>query len=168
MNSMEGATNMQRAHASPSTRRGFTATELGAAVALAAIGTTLGLPSVSGIIAGEGAQTYASALDSALAKTSAEALALKRSVTLQPKPGGWASGWQILDSKNAVLDDYTAAPGATVTGPLAVTYRASGRLPVGGIAPKFQITTASFIMISHQCVSVDSSGRPHRQARVTC
>jgi type IV fimbrial biogenesis protein FimT len=147
--------------------RGFTMTELIVTVSVAAILVTMAVPSFNGIIATQRARTLASALYATLAKTRSTALTLNGNVTLQPKVGGWASGWQILDPNNNVLDDYTAAAGVTVAGPAAVTYRSSGRLPAGA-APMFQISTTGGATVDYQCVSVDLSGRPYMAATRTC
>ena len=150
--------------------RGFTLTELIVTVSVAAMLATVAVPSFNGIIASQRARTLSSALYVTLAKARSEALTLNGNVTLQPKAGGWGSGWQILDPNNNVLDDYTAAPGVTVVptgvGP-AVTYRSSGRLPAGA-APMFQISTTSGATVNYQCVSVDLSGRPYMSATNTC
>ena len=147
--------------------RGFTLTELIVTVSVAAILATVAVPSFSGIIANQRARTLSSALYATLAKARSSALTLNGSVTLQPKAGGWASGWQVLDPNNNVLDDYTATTGITIAGPAALTYRASGRLPAGA-APMFQISTGSGTTLSYQCVSVDLSGRPYMAAAQTC
>jgi type IV fimbrial biogenesis protein FimT len=142
-------------------------TELIVTVSVAAILVTMAVPSFNGIIANQRAKTLASALYATLAKTRSAALTLNSNVTLQPKAGGWASGWQIVDSNNNVLDDYTAAAGITIAGPAAVTYRSTGRLPAGA-APMFQISTASGTVIDYRCVSVELSGRPYMAATQTC
>jgi len=113
------------------------------------------------------ARTLASSLYVTLNKTRSEAITLNSNVTLQPKPGGWSSGWQMLDPNNNVLDDYTPAPGITIAGPAAVTYRSSGRLPAG-VAPIFQITTTAGSTVNYQCVSVDLGGRPYMAAAQIC
>lgn len=154
--------------ASPARQRGFTMTELVITLTVAAILTTVATPSFKGIIATQRARTYASALYATLAKARSEAITLNANVTLQPKAGGWQAGWQLLDVNNNVLDDYTGATGVTVGGgPALVTYRSSGRLPAGA-APMFQITTMNGSVATHQCVSVDVSGRPYMQATLTC
>ena len=142
-------------------------TELAVTVTVAAILATVAVPSFSGIIANQRGKTLASALYATLAKTRSAALTLNGNVTLQPKAGNWQNGWQILDPNNNVLDDYTAAPGITIVGPAAVTYRSSGRLPVGA-APQFQISTTSGATVSYQCVSVQLSGRPYMAATPAC
>ncbi len=147
--------------------RGFTLTELIVTVSVAAILATLAVPSFNGIIANQRAKTLASALYATLAKTRSEALTLRSTVTLQPKAGGWQNGWQILDPNNNVLDDYSAAPGITIAGPGAVSYRASGRLR-SNPPPMFQISTTSGSTVIYQCVSVDPSGRPYMSATQSC
>jgi len=147
--------------------RGFTLTELVVTLSVAAILATVAVPSFNSIIASQRARTLSSALYATLAKARSEALTLNGNVTLQPKPGGWKSGWQILDPNNNVLDDYTAAAGVTIAGPAVVTYRSSGRLPAGA-APMFQISTVSGVAVNYQCVSVDLSGRPYMAATQTC
>jgi type IV fimbrial biogenesis protein FimT len=148
--------------------RGFTLTELVVTVALAAILATIAVPSFNGIIATQRARTLAADLYVTIAKTRAEAISLNNNVTLQPNAGGWANGWQILDVNNNVLDNHAAATGVTVATPtVAVTYRASGRLPVG-VAPMFVISTMSGATVNYQCVSVDPGGRPYIEATPAC
>ena len=150
-------------------QRGFTITELAVTVAIAAILAMVAVPSFNGIIATQRARTYSSALYATLAKARSQAITLNNNVTLQPKAGGWQTGWQILDVNNNVLDDYTAATGVNVPGgPAQVTYRPSGRLPAGAAAPMFQINTMSGHTTNYQCVSVDLSGRPYMTATHTC
>ncbi len=148
-------------------QRGFSLTEVIVTLSVAAILTTVAVPSFNGIIANQRAKTLASSLYATLSKTRAEALTLNGNVTLQPKAGGWASGWQMLDANNNVLDDFTTASGITIAGPAAVTYSASGRLPAGA-APMFQISTSSGSTVTYQCVSVNLSGRPYMSAAQTC
>jgi type IV fimbrial biogenesis protein FimT len=148
--------------------RGFTMTELVVTVALAAILTTVAVPSFNGIIATQRARTFASDLYVAIAKTRAAAISLNQNVTLQPNAGGWNNGWQILDVNNNVLDNHAAATAVTVGAVAAVTYRASGRLPVGAAVPVFVISTGSGATLNHQCVSVDLGGRPYMKAATAC
>ena len=149
-------------------QRGFTLTEMVVAVSVAAVLTTVAVPSFNGMIANQRAKTMASALFATLSKTRSEALTLNGNVTLQPKPGGWASGWQMLDVNNNVLDDYSTPSGITIAGPaVAVTYRSSGRLPAGA-APMFQISTMAGSTVIYQCVSVDLGGRPYMSATPAC
>ena len=148
--------------------RGFTMTELVVTVALAAILAAIAAPSFNGMIATQRARVFASDLYAALAKTRSAALTLNQNVTLQANAGGWQNGWQILDANNNVLDNHGAATLVTVTPTATVTYRASGRLPAGAVAPVFLISTTSGATVNHQCVSVDLGGRPYMTAAAAC
>ena len=148
--------------------RGFTMTELVITVTLAAILATVAVPSFTGMIASQRARAFAADMYATLAKARSEAITLNQNVTLQANAGGWANGWQILDVNNNVLDNHAAATGVTVATPtVAVTYRASGRLPVG-VAPMFVISTMSGATVNYQCVSVDPGGRPYIEATPAC
>ena len=148
--------------------RGFTMTELVVTMALAAVLATIAAPSFNGMIATQRARVFASDLYAALAKTRSAALTLNQNVTLQANAGGWQNGWQILDANNNVLDNHGAATLVTVTPTATVTYRASGRLPAGAVAPVFLISTTSGATVNHQCVSVDLGGRPYMTAAAAC
>jgi type IV fimbrial biogenesis protein FimT len=147
--------------------RGFTMMELIVTVSLAAILATIAVPSFNGMIATQRARAFASDLYVTLAKARSEALTLNQNVTLQANAGGWQNGWQILDANNNVLDNHAAATGVTVTPTATVTYRASGRLPAGAVAPVFVISTSG-ATVNHQCVSVDLGGRPYMTAAAAC
>lgn len=150
------------------TARGFTMTELVVTVALAAILATIAVPAFNGMIATQRGRVAASDLYATLAKTRSEALTLNNNVTLQANGGGWASGWQMLDANNNVLENHSAATAVTIVGPAAVTYRPSGRLPAGAAAPVFVISTTSGATVNYQCVSVDLGGRPYMKAAAAC
>jgi len=150
------------------TARGFSMTELVVTMALAAILATVAVPAFNGMIASQRARVFASDLYATLAKTRSAALTLNNQVTLQPKAGGWANGWQMLDANNNVLDNHAAATAVTIVGPATVTYRPSGRLPAGAVAPVFVISTTSGATVNHQCVSVDLGGRPYMAAAAAC
>lgn len=160
----------RRAGTPPRRTQGYTMTELVVTVAIAAILTTVAVPSFNGLIAAKRAQTFASDLYVTLAKTRSTALTLNNNVTLQPNGGGWSSGWQIVDSNGNVLDNHAAATGVTVAAgaPVSVIYGASGRLPVGVAAPVFVISAGNGSTQSFQCVSLTLSGRPYMKASNAC
>jgi len=146
--------------------QGFTMTELAITVAVAAVLTTIAVPSFNEVIAAKRAQMCASDLYVALAKTRSEALTLNNNATLQPNAGGWKAGWQILDVNNNVLDNHAAEAAVTIVGPATVSYSASGRL--AGAAPVFVISTTSGPTVNFQCVSVNLGGRPYMKAAAAC
>jgi type IV fimbrial biogenesis protein FimT len=150
------------------TARGFTMTELVVTMAITAILVSVAVPAFNGLIATQRARVFASDLYATLAKTRSEAITLNNPVTLQANAGGWANGWQMLDANNKVLDKHAAATAVTIVGPATVTYRASGRLPAGAVAPMFVISTTSGATVNYQCVSVDLGGRPYMAAAAAC
>jgi type IV fimbrial biogenesis protein FimT len=146
---------------------GFTLTELLVAMAIVGILATVAVPSFQGLIASQRAKTFASELFATLVRTRSEAIVRNAKVTLSPKAGGWASGWQILDPAGNLLEDRGAAAGVMVAGPAGMTYRPSGRVQAGA-ASTFLITTTSGSTTNYQCVSVDLTGRPYMKAAASC
>ncbi len=158
----------RRAATLPRCAHGFSMTELLITLAVAAILTTIAVPSFNELIATKKAQMCASDLYVALAKTRSEAVTLNNNAKLQPNAGGWSAGWQILDVNNKALDNHAAEAAVTIVGPAAVTYGASGRLPAGAAAPMFVISTTSGATVNYQCVSVNLGGRPYMTAAAAC
>lgn len=138
---------------------GFTLVELVVVLAIVAILTVLGLPSFSELIEGQRAKVAASDLMIALAKTRSEAIKRNASVTLSPKSGSWANGWQVPDpTSGTIIEDHGAVNGLSISGPGSVVYQSSGRLQ-GGSSPSFSVS--GDFSDSTRCVSVDLSGRPN-------
>jgi type IV fimbrial biogenesis protein FimT len=139
--------------------------ELVITITIAAILTSVAVPSFSGLIASQRAKTAASELFGSLLKARSEAIMRNANVTLSPLNGNWQTGWQILDPANAAnLLESHGAVSVTVTGPAAgVTYRPSGRVVAGGTTP-FLVGSST----NYQCVSVNLSGRPYMKAASTC
>src|SRR5258708_33378493 len=67
---------------------GFTVVELVVTISIAAILTTVAVPSFSGLIASQRAKTVASELFASLLKTRAEAIMRNANVTVSPLTGG--------------------------------------------------------------------------------
>ena len=152
---------MRRPSALPLTR-GFSLIELMMVVALAAIMALVAMPSFQETI--ESQRIRGTATDLMIALTRARSEAIKRNVniTLSPKSGDWANGWQIPDpSTGTVIEDHAATAGLTVTGPGSVVYQSSGRVQ-GSSAPSFSIS--GDVSASTRCVAVDLSGRPSVKA----
>ena len=141
--------------------KGFTLIEVMIAVAVAAILVSLAAPSFVRIIADQRAKSAATDLVTAMNVTRSEAIKHNHSVTLQPKTGGWANGWQVKDPDGgADLLDANATGVPITGGPASVTYGGGGRL-LGTTAPSFTIGESD---MPQRCLSVDLSGRPHIKA----
>jgi len=156
-------------HCSRRRSAGFTMVELLVTIAIAAILTTIAVPSFSGLIASQRAKTAASELFSTLLQARSNAIALNANVTVSPLAGGWKLGWQILGPGAVVLESHGAVPGVTITatGGAAVTYRPSGRVLTGSVA-SLVVTTTSGSTTNNQCISLNLSGRPSQQEAPAC
>jgi type IV fimbrial biogenesis protein FimT len=145
--------------------------ELLVSIAIAAVLTTVAIPSFSGLIASQRAKTAASELFASFLAARADAITLNTNVTVSPLAGGWnAGGWWIRDPANNVLDSHGAVASVTITpNPAAttVTYRPSGRVAAGSTA-FFVVTTTSGSTTNNQCISLNLSGRPSMKAATTC
>ena len=143
--------------------------ELLTVMGITGILAVIAVPSFSSLTASQRAKTVAAELFESLLKTRSEAIKRNASVTVSPNSGAWVNGWQVLDPVNAanVLDSRGAATAVTITGPSAVTYRASGRV-LAGSAASFLVTATAGSSIIYECISVDLTGRPYLVAASTC
>lgn len=152
---------------------GFTLTELVVTIAIAAILTTLAVPSFNNIIATEHAKAAASELYASLVAARAQAIRFNHQVVTSAATGGWKYGWSttlMTGTGTTVLDNH-GAPSQTdvedASNATSVTYYPSGRLAVG-VAPLFHITAQTGSATSTQCVSINPTGTPYMQAGSTC
>lgn len=133
------------------------------AVAVVGILSAMAAPSFSDLIAKQRAKAAATDLYLALAKARSEAIKRNSNVTLSPKSGNWAGGWDIVNPSDATakLEDHNAVTGATITGPASVVYLTTGRVR-GSTKPEFDISVTG--SSAHICVSVDLSGLPTQKS----
>ena len=126
---------------SPGARsKGFTLIEVLMAIAIAGILVSLAAPSFVRIIADQRAKAAATDLVTALNVTRSEAVKHNANVTLQPKAGGWANGWQVKDPDGgADLLDANATGVPMAGGPASVIYNGGGRLVGAAAAPSFLV-----------------------------
>jgi type IV fimbrial biogenesis protein FimT len=142
-------------------------TELVVTLSVAGILAAVAVPSFSQLIASQRAKATGSELFGAMLQTRSSAIARNASITVSQNTGGWNQGWQILDPNGNAIDNHGAAPGITITGPAAVTFRPSGRVQ-NGAAPMFVVTAFSGSTVSYECVSLGLNGRPYMAAAPTC
>jgi type IV fimbrial biogenesis protein FimT len=146
---------------------GFTLIEILVVLSIAVILVLIASPSFSYIIASRSAKSAASELFSSLQRARSEAITRNANVSLVPISGDWQNGWQVLSPTNTVLDNRSTVKGATITGPLSVIYRSSGRISSTTV-PSFLVTGTSGATNFYQCVSVDLTGRPYMKAASSC
>lgn len=140
---------------------GFTLVELLVVVAVVAILAAATLPSFQSLIEGQRVKSAATDIYIALTRARSEAIKRDANVTLAPKSGGWANGWQVLDpTTNAPVDDFGSLSGMTISGPGSVVFQSSGRVQGGSTSFSIVGVHTSFA----RCVSVDLSGRPNVKA----
>lgn len=132
-------------------------------VAVVGILAAFAAPSFSDMIARQRTRGAATDLYLALAKARSEAIKRNASITLAPKSGNWASGWEIASPTDATmkLEDHGAVTAATITGPGSVVYLTTGRVR-GSTRPQFDISVSG--SDAHACVSVDLSGLPTQKS----
>lgn len=142
--------------------RGFTLTELMVSVALVAVLASIATPSFTTFIEGQRVKGTASDLHTSLTRARSEAIKRGLSITLNPKAGNWASGWQIADPVSGeVIEDHAAISGLTLSGPASVTYRNSGRI-AGNTDANFNIVGTDTTQA--RCIRLDLGGRPSVKA----
>lgn len=151
---------MSTDHAIKRMNRGFTLVEMLVAVAILALLFGLAAPSFTNAIDGQKAKSAASDLHASLTRARSEAIKRGVDITLNPKSGNWASGWQIADPVSGeVIEDHAAISGPSLSGPASVTYRNSGRI-AGNAEVTFNIVGATLT----RCIRLDLSGRPSVKA----
>lgn len=142
--------------------RGFTLVELVIVLAIAAVLAMLAIPSFQELIEGQRAKSVAADILIVLTRTRSEAVKRNANVTLAPKSGDWANGWEIPDpATGTLIEDHGAIRNLTVTGPASVVFQGSGRV-AGGAAANFSISGS--YAGSTRCVSLDLGGRPSVKA----
>ena len=146
---------------------GFTVTELAVTVAVAAILTTVAVPSFSSLMASQRAKSTASELYVTLMRTRSEAIMRNANIQAAPTGSAWNQGWQITDQNGNALDNHGAITGVTITGPATLTFRPSGRVQAGA-AQMFVVTSTLGASVSYECVSLSLNGRPYMTAAQTC
>lgn len=130
--------------------------ELMVTIAIVAIFLAIGVPSFQSLIASQQLKAAASNLQAYLNLTRAEALKRNATVTLSPNlTTDWQTGWRIIDPATGAVLFTTAAVTITISGPVSVKYRGSGRLDAAADG-KFQFSTARIEEV--RCVEVDLSG----------
>lgn len=145
---------------SPGRARGFTLTELLAAVAVAAILSALAAPSLRTLAASMRTRGTAGELYAGASRARSEAIKRNKEVSLSPITSGqWQAGWNIPDpdGTNTALDTHPAVQDGAITGPASLTFLPNGRLKGGGDA-QFDVSVSG--SSEHRCIRISLSGMP--------
>ena len=145
-----------------SSQRGFNIVELMIVLGIVGLLTAIAAPNMADMVRVQRVRTAAFDIVAGLTLARSEALKRNVSVTMTPAAGGWGNGWISKDTNNNVVQQQGpfSCGSCTFTGPGSVTYTSAGRLPIGGAAPEFAITSTNIDSSKFRCIDVDLSGRP--------
>lgn len=144
---------------------GFTLIELLIVLAVAAILTSIALPSFQAITNTQRIKTASYEIFSSLILARSEATKANSDVTITPKAGGWQDGWQITNTSGTVIQDHPPLSGVVVnSAPANLIYKRNGRI-AGTASPKFQLSISGSTAYV-RCVSVSLSGLPRTTTQV--
>lgn len=143
-------------------QRGFNIVELMIVLAIAGIIAAIAAPNMADMVRVQRVRTAAFDIVAGLTLARSEALKRNSSITITPATGGWMNGWTATDANGNTVQKQGpfSCASCTFTGPASVIYTSSGRLPVGGAAPEFAITSTNIDSSKFRCIDVDLSGRP--------
>ena len=140
--------------------RGFTTAELMIAVGIAAILTAIAVPALNTMVANQRLKTATFDLYSAMSYARSEAIKRNAVVSITPRAGGFAFGYDIR-SGASIIKSQPANTALQITAPAGVLleFDAYGRLTS---ASQYQIELSSSASTSalKRCVVVSPSGRP--------
>lgn len=150
-------------HPARQRQTGFTLVEVLATLAIVGVLSAIAAPSFSELVAKQRTRAAATDLYISLSKARSEAIKRNVSITLSPKDGNWAAGWQIMNPSDSTarIEDHNPITGADISGPASVVYLTTGRVR-GGTRPEFDISIPG--TAAHACVTVDLSGMPTQKS----
>jgi len=135
--------------------RGFTLIEMLVAVSILALLTTIAVPNMRALIAGQAVKTAASDLYSALTRARSEAIKRNADATLAPA-GAWAAGWTVAAGGVAVDTHSAVNADVSIAGPASIVYRGLGRPSATGL----QLSVTSTAVSTARCVQLSLTGQP--------
>lgn len=142
------------------TQTGFTLAELMTAVAILGIIVGIAVPSMQSFILNQRVRSASFDLNSDLLQARSEATKRNSDVVMTATGGSWQNGW-IISAGGVTLKQRDALRdlAITATSP-AVTFRHTGRLPVGSVQQTFRLNaTDSSTGIAERCLVLNTSGK---------
>ena len=135
---------------------GFTLIELIITMTIVGIVASIGIPAMSGFVAGQRVKTASFDVMSSIILARSEALKRNRVVTVTPTGGGWAEGWSIAVD-GTTLNQQAAYKNMVITGPANLSYRSDGRLSAAVTNFSLSSTVSG---ATTRCIRITLSGRP--------
>ena len=139
--------------------RGFTALELMVSIAIVGVLSALAAPALTTMIQTQRLKSATFDLYAALTYARSEAIKRNAVVTIRPRSGGFANGYDLLDQNGNVLRSGLGSPAVTITATAGtLAFDAYGRLTT----PSFllQLTSTQSSTTPMRCLVISPTGRP--------
>jgi type IV fimbrial biogenesis protein FimT len=149
-----------RIHVGRRRGRGFSLTELTVATAIVGVVSTTGAPPLISMMATQRVKTATVDLYAALTYARSEAIKRNSVVTITPRNGNFADGYDV-DASGVVLMSQLGSPSVTVAAPNGITLAFSGygRLTTSA-SYQLELSSAQNSGVSKRCIVVSATGRP--------
>jgi type IV fimbrial biogenesis protein FimT len=140
--------------------RGFTITELMVSIGIVAILSGIGAPLMTGMIASQQVKTATFDFYSALSFARSEAIKRNAIVTILPRSGNFANGYDLRTGGDTVRSEVgSVAVAFTVPSGVALAFDGYGRLTSPG-QYQVELTSARDSTVPKRCLVISPTGRP--------
>jgi len=139
---------------------GFTLTELMVTVAIVGVLSATAAPPLMAMVATQQVKTATFDFYAALAHARSEAIKRNSVVTIAPRGGNFANGYD-LQAGGLVLSSQLGSPAVTINAPsgIALAFNGYGRLTTPA-AYQLDLRSAQNSSIAKRCLVISPSGRP--------
>lgn len=140
--------------------RGFTLIELMVTIAIAGVLSAIAAPALMSMIQTQRVKTATFDLYAALTYARSEAIKRNSVVTITPRSGGFANGYDLLDSGGVVLRSHLGSPAVSINAPgTALAFDGYGRL-TSPARYLLELSSTQSISIPMRCLVISPTGRP--------
>ena len=139
--------------------RGFTAVELMVTIAIVGVLSAIAAPALMSMIQTQRVKSATFDLYAALTFARSEAIKRNAVVTITPRTGGFANGYDLFDANNVVLRSHLGSPAVSITATnAALAFDGYGRLTSASY--QLQLTSSQSSSIPKRCLLISPTGRP--------